>query len=66
VREAEFEADVELREDRLLEQRADLEELEQRLRRKEAELLVYVAQLQEEFVRRESSGWNSVTAAIRH
>src|SRR5919202_417394 len=50
VREAEFEADVELREDRLVDQRAQLEELEQRLKRKESELLVYVAQLQEEFV----------------
>ena len=66
MREAEFEADVELREDRLVDQRAQLEELEQRLKRKESELLVYVAQLQEEFLRRESSGWNAVSSLIRH
>ncbi len=64
MREAEFEADVELREDRLDQQRRDLHELEQRLKRKEAELLVYVAQLQEEFVRRESVGWSA--GGIRH
>lgn len=66
VREAEFESDVELREDRLERERSELEDLEQRLRRKETELLVYVAQLQEEFVRREDAGWGAVAANIRH
>lgn len=66
VREAEFEADVELREDRLDQRRTELEDLEQRLKRKEAELLVYVAQLQEEFVRRDVSGWSAATPRIRH
>lgn len=65
-REATFEADVEMREDRLESWRSELGDLEKRLERKEAELLVYVAQLQEEFVRREGRGWNAVAAHIRH
>src|SRR5919201_1572507 len=59
-------ADVEIREERLETWRAELTELEKRLDRKEAELLVYVAQLQEEFVRREGSGWRAVASHIRH
>jgi chaperone required for assembly of F1-ATPase len=38
--------------------------LEQQLRRKETELMIYVADLQEELVRRETSGWDSVAAAL--
>jgi chromosome segregation ATPase len=62
--DAAHEADVFLREERLEAREAELAELEQRLRRKETELMVYVADLQEEVLRRESSGWDSVAAAL--
>ena len=65
-RQAAFEADVELREERIESWRGELVDLETKLKRKEAELLAYVAQLQEEFVRRETAGWDAVAAHIRH
>ena len=46
LREAEFEADVQLREDRMERWRTDLEELEQTLERRERDLVSYVDQLQ--------------------
>jgi DNA repair exonuclease SbcCD ATPase subunit len=45
-REAEFEADVEFREDRIERWRTELEELEQTLERREKDLVSYVDQLQ--------------------
>jgi hypothetical protein len=62
--DAAHEADVFLREERLEVREAELAELEHQLRRKETELMVYVADLQEEIVRRESSGWDSIAAAL--
>jgi uncharacterized protein (DUF3084 family) len=62
--DAKHEADVFLREERLEQREAELAELEQQLRRKETELMVYVADLQDEVVRRENSGWDSVAAAL--
>jgi hypothetical protein len=46
LREAEFEADVQLREDRMERWRSELEELEQTLERREKDLVSYVDQLQ--------------------
>ena len=46
LREAEFEADVQLREDRMERWRRELEELEQTLERRERDLVSYVDQLQ--------------------
>jgi hypothetical protein len=46
LREAEFEADVQLREDRMERWRTELEELEQTLERREKDLVSYVDQLQ--------------------
>ena len=45
-REAEFEADVQFREDRIERWRTELEELEQTLDRREQDLVSYVDQLQ--------------------
>ena len=45
-REAEFEADVQIREDRIERWRTELEELEQNLDRRERDLVSYVDQLQ--------------------
>src|SRR5438128_679194 len=45
-REAEFEADVQIREDRIERWRTELEELEQNLDRRERDLINYVDQLQ--------------------
>jgi hypothetical protein len=45
-REAEFEADVQIREDRIERWRTELEELEQTLERRERDLVSYVDQLQ--------------------
>jgi uncharacterized coiled-coil protein SlyX len=45
-REAEFEADVQFREDRIERWRSELEELEQTLDRRERDLVSYVDQLQ--------------------
>ena len=46
LREAEFEADVQFREDRIERWRTELEELEQTLDRREKDLVSYVDQLQ--------------------
>jgi len=46
LREAEFEADVQLREDKMERWRTELEELEQGLERRERDLVSYVDQLQ--------------------
>ena len=46
LREAEFEADVQLREDRMERWRTELEELEQTLERRDKDLVSYVDQLQ--------------------
>jgi uncharacterized protein (DUF3084 family) len=62
--DAAHEADIFLREERLEVREAELAELEHQLRRKETELMVYVADLQEEILRRESSGWDSIAAAL--
>jgi hypothetical protein len=62
--DAAHEADVFLREERLEQREAELAQLEQQLRRKETELMVYVADLQAELGRRETSGWDSVAAAL--
>jgi uncharacterized protein (DUF3084 family) len=62
--DAKHEADVFIREERLEQREAELAELEQQLRRKETELMVYVADLQDEVLRRENSGWDSIAAAL--
>jgi chromosome segregation ATPase len=62
--DAKREADVFLREERLEQREAELAELEQQLRRKETELMVYVADLQDEVLRRENTGWDSIAAAL--
>jgi hypothetical protein len=63
--DAAHEADVFLRELRLEQREAELATLEQQLRRKETELMVYVADVQEQLVRRDaSSGWDSIAAAF--
>ena len=46
LREAEFEADVQIREDKMERWRTELEELEQTLERREQDLVSYVDQLQ--------------------
>jgi chromosome segregation ATPase len=61
--DAAHEADVFIREERLEQREAELAQLEQQLRRKETELMVYVADVQEELGRRENSGWDSIAAA---
>jgi hypothetical protein len=62
--DAKHEADVFIREERLEQREAELAELEQQLRRKETELMVYVADLQDEVLRRENTGWDSIAAAL--
>jgi hypothetical protein len=64
--DAAYEADIFLREERLEEREAELAALEQQLRRKETELMIYVADLQEELVRRDSDGpgWDPIAAAL--
>jgi hypothetical protein len=62
--DAAHEADIFLREERLEEREVELAALEQQLRRKETELMVYVADLQEELVRREGPGWDPIAAAL--
>jgi hypothetical protein len=68
TREAEFEADVELREQCMERLRAELTELEQRLERKESELLLYVGEVQGELSRREVGWWPTGAApgTVRH
>ncbi len=60
--DAEREADVFIREERLEARETELAQLEQRLRRKETELMIYVAQLQEQIG--QSSSWQPISAAL--
>ena len=66
TREVEFEADVELREQRIERWRAELTELEQRLDRKETELTLYVGELQGELAKREPGWWPVSDRPLRH
>jgi hypothetical protein len=57
-REAEFEADVQFREDRIERWRTELEELEQTLDRRERDLVSYVDQLQGVMANSEDAWWS--------
>jgi len=57
-REAEFEADVQFREDRIERWRTELEELEQTLDRRERDLVNYVDQLQGVMSGSDSAWWS--------
>lgn len=57
-REAEFEADVEFREDRMERWRTELEELEQTLDRRERDLVSYVDQLQGAMATSDEAWWS--------
>jgi hypothetical protein len=57
-REAEFEADVEFREDRIERWRTELEELEQTLERRERDLVSYVDQLQGAMSMSDDAWWS--------
>ena len=57
-REAEFEADVEFREDRIERWRTELEELEQSLERRERDLVSYVDQLQGAMSMSDDAWWS--------
>ncbi|MDQ2968420.1 MAG: hypothetical protein M3R37_08905 [Actinomycetota bacterium] len=57
-REAEFEADVQFREDRIERWRTELEELEQTLDRREKDLVSYVDQLQGAMSSRDGAWWS--------
>ncbi len=57
-REAEFEADVQFREDRIERWRTELEELEQTLDRRERDLVSYVDQLQGVMSGSDSAWWS--------
>jgi hypothetical protein len=57
-REAEFEADVEFREDRIERWRTELEELEQTLDRRERDLVSYVDQLQGAMATSDEAWWS--------
>jgi len=56
-REAVFEADVQFREDRIERWRAELDELEQRLDRRERDLVSYVDQLQGAMSSNDDAWW---------
>jgi hypothetical protein len=56
-REAEFEADVQFREDRIERWRTELEELEQTLDRRERDLVSYVDQLQGAMTGQDEAWW---------
>ena len=56
-REAVFEADVQFREDRIERWRAELDELEQRLDRRERDLVSYVDQLQGAMSSHDDAWW---------
>jgi hypothetical protein len=58
LREAEFEADVQFREDRIERWRTELEELEQTLDRRERDLVSYVDQLQGAMAGRDDAWWS--------
>jgi hypothetical protein len=57
-REAEFEADVQFREDRIERWRTELEELEQTLDRRERDLVSYVDQLQGAMSGNDGAWWS--------
>jgi uncharacterized protein (DUF3084 family) len=57
-REAEFEADVQFREDRIERWRTELEELEQTLDRRERDLVSYVDQLQGAMATSDEAWWS--------
>jgi predicted RNase H-like nuclease (RuvC/YqgF family) len=57
-REAEFEADVQFREDRMERWRTELEELEQTLERRERDLVSYVDQLQGAMSSHDDAWWS--------
>src|SRR5580765_2700982 len=57
LREAEFEADVQLREDRMERWLSELEELEQTLERRERDLVSYVDQLQGVMSGSDNAAW---------
>jgi hypothetical protein len=57
-REAEFEADVQFREDRIERWRTELEELEQTLDRRERDLVSYVDQLQGAMTASDDAWWS--------
>jgi uncharacterized protein (DUF3084 family) len=57
-REAEFEADVQFREDRIERWRTELEELEQTLDRRERDLVSYVDQLQGAMAGSDDAWWS--------
>jgi hypothetical protein len=57
-REAEFEADVQFREDRIERWRTELEELEQTLDRRERDLVSYVDQLQGVMANSDDAWWS--------
>ena len=58
LREAEFEADVQFREDRIERWRTELEELEQTLDRRERDLVSYVDQLQGVMSSHDDAWWS--------
>ena len=57
-REAEFEADVQFREDRIERWRTELEEMEQTLERRERDLVSYVDQLQGAMANSDDVWWS--------
>src|SRR5215211_2012221 len=57
-REAEFEADVQFREDRIERWRTELEELEQTLDRRERDIVSYVDQLQGAMANTDDAWWS--------
>jgi hypothetical protein len=57
-REAEFEADVQFREDRIERWRTELEELEQTLERRERDIVSYVDQLQGAMANSDDAWWS--------
>lgn len=68
-REAEFEADVQFREDRIERWRTELEELEQTLDRRERDLVSYVDQLQGAMSSSDDAWWSRPAGGdggIRH
>jgi hypothetical protein len=58
VREAQFDADVQFREDRIERWRTELEELEQMLDRRERDLINYVDQLQGAMTSSDDAWWS--------
>jgi hypothetical protein len=58
LREAEFDADVQFREDRIERWRTELEELEQTLDRRERDLINYVDQLQGAMASSDDAWWS--------